>query len=100
MIPNVRPLMTRPGSPPIADQIVAPSAFIPVPIIRKEAIKEAANPGHTFFREENMDEAVIDRIVTIVRINSILIVFSPVCLSTIPLYMLYCSAVILPDNRN
>ena len=96
--------MTSPGRPPIADQIVAPNAFIPVPIMRKDAKADVVKPDHKPFiedeKEDFTDAIVIERIVTNVRIISILKVFSPVCLNTMPLYVLYCSAVIFPDRRN
>ena len=69
-------------------------------MIRKEAMADVAKPGQNPFNEENIDDADIERIATNVRIISIRTVFSPVCLRTIPLYVLYCSAVILPDSRN
>ena len=93
MTPAVAALMMRPGSPPIADQMVAPRVFAPVPIILKAANADVLKFDHTVFND-------MVRMATSERNNSIRNVFSPVCLRTMPRYVLYCSAVICPDKRS
>ena len=93
IIPIESPVIISPGRPPIADQRVAPRAFIPPPTILMAAIPDVAKLLHPFLKDK-------PRIVTKSRIICMLRVLCPICCCTMFLYCLYCSAVICPDIRS